>query len=305
MTKEELMTLKKFLINHCLKEAYNNVDTGNIKMFANKVLSKWSSTPFLIDKFYSDFIKGDIQETYNKIIDLTTNTSDISNSVIDNLNSTVKSSLDQTMKLITQSSDWISIILSKSLNDWNRLFSQNKFGTLTIGQFLSISALCASIVYIMTKLFKTGFSKESTLSECEDLFDRLYYRHSVNFKEGIEDKLQEYIDKEVPSNVLTLNSLINKAYPLAMGLLYTIGYNGDEVSQSIPSNILVLTEVCSGIVILWRELIGKKFKGLCKGKSMISNNLLMKMTSAINGPTDVFNSLNDFKMSNEMGGEVK
>lgn len=306
MTREELITLKKYLINHCLKEALESNDVGNIKLFATSILKKWQKIPFMVDKFYSDFINDDLNATYNKIIDFSTN-SDTDNPVLSNLNSTVKSSLDQTMKLITQSSDWIGIILSKSLNDWNNLFSRNKFGSLTIGKFLSISALCASVVYIMTKLFKTGFNKESTLSECEDLFSRLYYKRSAYFKEGLEEKLQEYINKEVPSNVITLNSLINNAYPLAMGLLYTIGYNGDEVSQTIPTNILVLTEICASIVILWKELIGKKFKGLCKGKSMISSNLLMKMNNAISGPTDVFNNLNDFKNEttpiNDLGGE--
>jgi hypothetical protein len=145
------------------------------------------------------------------------------------------------------------------------------------------------------------------LSECKNLFIKLYNRHSINFKEGIEDKLQEYINKEVPSNVITLNSLINNAYPLAMGLLYTIGYNGDEISQTLPSNILILTEISASVVILWREIIGKKFKGLCKGKAMISDNLLIRMKSDINGPTDVFNSLNDFKNEttpiDDLGGE--
>ena len=294
MTREELKTLKKFLISHCLKEAFESTDIENIKKFATDILKRWQKIPFEIDSFYPEFINDDLNSTYNIMLKYTLSDS-TDNPIISNLNSTVKSSLDQTMKLITQSSDWISIILSKNLNEWNSLFSQNKFGSLTIGKFLSISALCASIVYIMTKLFKSGFNKESTLSECKNLFIKLYNRHSINFKEGIEDKLQEYINKEVPSNVITLNSLINNAYPLAMGLLYTIGYNGDEISQTLPSNILILTEISASVVILWREIIGKKFKGLCKGKAMISDNLLIRMKSDINGPTDVFNSLNDFK----------
>ena len=307
MTKEELLTLKQFLIGHCLKEALNIKDIKHVDVIAKEILKKWQRIPFAFSKYYSDVINEDLNVTYNKIVDYTSSDV-IDNPVLSNLSSTVKSSLDQTMKLITQSSDWISIILSKPLNEWNSLFSKNKFGSLTIGKFLSLSALSASVVYIMTKLFKTGFSKESTLSECEDLFMKLYLRHSMNFKEGLEDKLQEYINKEVPSNVLTLNSLINNAYPLAMGLLYTIAYNSEEISQRIPLNILTLTEICAGITILWRESIGKKFKGLCKGKSMISSNLLMKMNTSVNAPNDIFGKLNDFKnskMPNEMGGEVK
>ena len=295
MTREELLVLRKFLKSHVLKEAMENRGIENIKKFAKDSVSKVTNIPDLINTFYPEFINESIDTTYNVIL----KNSDVKDSALptlSNLKSTVKSSLDQTMNMINQSSDWISIVLSKNLSDMGMT---GKLGNINVGKFLSISALAASVVYIMTKLFKSGFNNANTYSECVKLFKDLYNRKLSSFKEGIDDKLNEYINKEVPSNVITLNSLITKAYPLAQGMLFNIGYD-EENLNSVPNNILILTEVCCSLVILYSEVLGKKFKALAKKgkmKAFVSQNLLMKMGN-IDTPKDIFSKLSNFKKAN-------
>lgn len=300
MTREELLVLKKFLKSHVLKEAMENRGIENIKKFAKDSVSKVTNIPDLINTFYPEFINESIDATYNVILKYA-DVKDSALPTLTNLNSTVKSSLDQTMNMINQSSDWISIVLSKNLSDMGMT---GKIGSLTVGKFLSISALAASIVYIMTKLFKSGFKNDNTYSECVELFKSLYERKSKDFKEGIEDKLNEYINKEVPSNVITLNSLITKAHPLAQGMLFNIGYDEGNL-ESVPNNILILTEVCCALVILYAEILGKKFKALAnkgKMKAFVSQNLLMKMGN-IGSSKDIFSKLSNFKSERLEGGE--
>ena len=295
MTREELLVLRKFLKSHVLKEAMENRGIENIKKFAKDSVSKVTTIPDLINTFYPEFINESIDTTYNVIL----KSSDVKDSALptlSNLKSTVKSSLDQTMNMINQSSDWISIVLSKNLSD---IGMTGKLGNINVGKFLSISALAASVVYIMTKLFKSGFKNANTYSECVKLFKDLYNRKLSSFKEGIDDKLNEYINKEVPSNVITLNSLITKAYPLSQGMLFNIGYDEGNL-DSVPNNILILTEVCCALVILYSEVLGKKFKVLAKKgkmKAFVSQNLLMKMGN-IDTPKDIFSKLNNFKKDN-------
>lgn len=305
MTREELLVLKKFLKSHVLKEAMENRGMENIQKFAKDAVSKVTNIPKLISVFYPEFINDSLDATYNVILN-STDTKDSNIPTLVNLKSTVQNSLDETMKLLNQSSDWISIILSKSLAELNASLSTTKLGSLNVGKFFSISALAASVVYIMTKLFKSGFNNPETFSECVKLFKNLYLKKSKTFKEGIDEKLNEYMNKEVPSNVITLNSLITKAFPLAQGMLFNIGYDEGKLSN-LPTNVLILTEVCCAIVIFYTELIGKKFKSMAekgKMKAFISNNLLMKMDNAVNGPKDIFSNLSDFKNSDEIGGDV-
>jgi hypothetical protein len=301
MRREELMALKDYLVSHCLDEALQLPEKTNVKAFARESIKKWSNVPALIDMFYPKFIASDLQNTYNNIIEYAKTNESMDTSAVVNLKYTVKSSLDYTMKLINQSSDWISIVLSKELSEFSVMFNNTKFSTLTIGKFLSIAALCASVMYIMTKLFKSSFKDSNAYSECVTAFNTMYTNNLQNFREGIEDKLREYMDKDVPSNVLMLNSLITKAYPLAKGLLFSISFDDKGEFDGIPVNILILTEICASIVILWRELIGRKFKAMTKNgriQNMISSSLLAKMDIdplSMSASKDIFTKLNGFK----------
>ena len=288
MTREELKVLKNHLQNFVLKEAEVKNDINDIGIFAKAFVGKWKTLPMLINKFYPEFVGSDIKITYNTILKY----SDIKDSSINtltNLKSTVKNSLDSTMNLINQSSDWISIILSKNLSDLG-LDSTTQLGSLTIGKFLAITALCASIVYIMIKLFKSGFNNQEVYSECVKYFDTLYKRSLSTYKENVEDKLEEYMKKDVPTNILTLHSVITKCVPLASALLFSSGYDENNMI-TLPPNILILSTVCSAMVIFYDNLLGKKFKAMVKKGETISNNLKMKMD--VTSSKDVFSKLNN------------
>ena len=311
MRREELMALKDYLVNHCLDEAIQLPEKTNVKAFARESIRKWSNVPALIDMFYPKFITDDIQNTYNNIIEYSkTDENTMDTSAIVNLKYTVKNSLDYTMKLINQSSDWISIVLSRELTDLSVMFNNTKFSTLTVGKFLSIAALCASVIYIMTKLFKSSFNNSNAYSECVKAFNLMYTNNLSNFKEGIDDKLKEYMDKEVPSNIIMLNSLITKAYPLAKGILFSISFDDKGEYGGIPVNTLILTEICASIVILWRESIGKKFKSMTKNgriKNFISKSLLSKMEidpASMSPSKDIFTKLNGFKNTTLNSGDL-
>lgn len=292
MTREELKVLKKHLQNFVLKEAEVKKDINDIGIFAKAFVGNWKTLPMLINKFYPEFVGSDIKITYNTILKYS-DIKDSSISALANLKSTVKNSLDSTMNLINQSSDWISIILSKNLSDLG-LDSTTQLGSLTIGKFLAITALCASIVYIMIKLFKSGFNNQEVYSECMKYFDTLYKRSLSTYKENVEDKLEEYMKKDVPTNILTLHSVITKCAPLASTLLFSSGYDENNMT-TLPPNVLILSTVCSAMVMFYDSLLGKKFKSMVKKGETISNNLKMKMD--VTSSKDVFSKLNSFKDS--------
>ena len=134
-----------------------------------------------------------------------------------------------------------------------------------------------------------------------DSTNREYFDSRMkNFKEDVNAKLKEYMTKDIPTDVLMINSIILKAEAMSLGLLLSVAYQNLE-EYNIPLNILVLTEICCSIVLLWSKLLGRKLK---KSKStsnlydVISDKLSISMGINPNNPSrDIFSKLNKYSRS--------
>ena len=297
MSREELINLRSFLIKHCYKEAVQTYDIYNVKRFAKECFKTHNMIPVVLNQYYPDVITDNIQKVYTKLLEL----SNVEGNG-ENIKNAVQTQLDYTMKLFSTSTDWIGIVLSKKLGEWSPFFKNTTMENMTIGKFFMVAALCASIVYLVKKFFKSKyFLGIGDKYDFSDSTNRVYFDSRMkNFKEDVDAKLKEYMSKDIPTDVLMINSIILKAEAMSLGLLLSVAYqNLDE--YNIPLNILVLTEVCCSMVLLWDKLLGRKLK---KSKStsnlydVISDKLSVSMGVNPNNPSrDIFSKLNKYSRS--------
>ena len=290
MSREELINLKSFLIKHCYQEAMQTYDIYNVKRFAKECFKTHNMVPVVLNQYYPDIITDNIQSVYSKLLEL----SNIEGSG-ENIKNAVQTQLDYTMKLFSNSTDWVGIVLSKKLGEWSPFFKN-------IGKFFMVAAFCASIVYLVKKFFKSKhFLGIGDKYDFSDSTNREYFDSRMkNFKEDVNAKLKEYMTKDIPTDVLMINSIILKAEAMSLGLLLSVAYQNLE-EYNIPLNILVLTEICCSIVLLWSKLLGRKLK---KSKStsnlydVISDKLSISMGINPNNPSrDIFSKLNKYSRS--------
>ena len=297
MSREELINLKNFLIKHCYQEAMQTYDIYNVKRFAKECFKTHNMIPVVLNQYYPDVITDNIQAVYNKLLELS-NTEGNG----ENIRNAAQTQLDYTMKLFSNSTDWIGIVLSKKLGDWSPFFRNTVMENMTIGKFFMAAALCASIVYLVKKFFKSkNFLGIGDKYDFSDSTNREYFDSKMkNFKEDVDAKLNEYMTKDVPTDILMINSIILKAEGMALGLLLSVAYQNLD-DYNIPLNILVLTEICCAMVLLWGKLLGRKLK---KAKStsnlydVISDKLSISMGVNPNNPSrDIFSKLNKYSRS--------
>lgn len=252
MTKEELIGIKSYL-KHCYKESLQKYDIFNVKRYAKECIKSHNVIPTAMQQYYPDVINSNIKSVYNKLLDL----SNIKDS--NDLRMQAQTSLDYTMKLLSNSTDWIGIVLSKKLGDWSYIFKNTKFQDLTIGKFFMIAALCASLVYLLEKHFKSknflGIGDRVDFSENTNIFE------SISLNESDADsKLNEYSNKEIPTDILMINSIVLKSSVTAITRLQSLAYQNLNDFEPVNINVLVLTEICCSIVLLWEYMFGMKLK---------------------------------------------
>ena len=295
MTREELINLKTYLTKYCYKEAMENYDKFNVKRFAKECFKSHKNIPAMLNQYYPDVITPNIKTTYNKLLELAS----VTDNPEVNIKNQVKTSLDYTINLFSNSTDWISIVMSRKLKDYSAEFSNTNLGRLSVGRFFIVSALCASVVYFTEKFFKAkhflGANDSYTLSDSEQKkFDEI----KAISESDVQTKLSGYETEEIPTSVLMINSLILKATKKAMGLLMTIAYQNPKDFEAVPVNILVLTEVCCAMVLLWGDTFGIKMK-----KAKIASNLyecispwltVLMDVDPQKPARDIFNKLNNY-----------
>lgn len=294
MTREELIQLRSFLIKHCYKEAVETYDIYNVKRFAKECFKTHNMIPVVLNQYYPDIISSDLNTVYSKFLELAeTGNPETS------LKSSVQTQLDYTMRLFSNSSDWVGIVMSKKLGEWSQFFKNTSIEDMTIGKFFMIASLCASIVYLVKKFFKSkSFLGIGDKYDFSDNTVRNYIISNLkDFREDVAGKLQEYMNKDIPTDILMINSIVLKAESISLGLLLSVAYQKLD-DYNIPLNILVLTEICCAIVLLWDKLLGrvlKKSKTTSNLYDVISDKLTMSMHINPNNPTrDIFSKLNKY-----------
>lgn len=288
MTKEELIGIRSYLV-HCYKEAMQNYDVFNVNNFAKECLKSHKNIPSILTKYYPDIITGDVKTVYNKLLDLADTKE---------LKSQVKTSLNNAMKLLSVSTAWIGIVMSKKLTEWSYMFNDSCMQDLTIGKFFMIAALCASVVYLLDKVYK------ASLFSADEKFSPSIFENVTINESDAETKLGEYSSKEIPTNVLTINSLIMKCSVNSIMRLQALASKDLDKFQPIPINVLVLFEVCCSVVLLWKYVFGTKLKKAKTASAFlyecITPSLIESMDISKVKPTkDIFRKLDTYAKYNK------
>lgn len=203
-------------------------------------------------------------------------------------------------KLINENADWLSIVMSKPLNQWNIAFSETPMKNWKCSQLFTLCAVLSSVVFtchkILSSIDKASLSTntvennvkklkliKSALKESKAVFGGI--SHLIEAGLGVNAKLSKYADGKIPTNVILINSMILKAGKPAKDLLARVISEKDpdttvDKSISINKPFYTLCTYAASFVLLWIKIAGMYIKN-ADDVNIVSNMMSDKIRSKI------------------------
>lgn len=203
-------------------------------------------------------------------------------------------------KLINENADWLSIVMSKPLNQWNIAFAETPMKNWKCSQLFTLCAVLSSVVFtchkILSSIDKASLSTntvennikklkliKSALKESKALFVGI--NHLIETDLGVNAKLSEYADGKIPTNVILINSMILKAGKPAKDLLAR-AISEKEPATTVDKSISInrpfytLCIYAASLVLLWIKIAGMYIKN-ADDINIVSNMMSDKIRAKI------------------------
>ncbi len=258
----------------------------------------------IVPKFV--FLEG-VSKAINTIVSLAKAAKDFKkivnkplNSVFDTLPEVVDTGVKSMQNMLDENMDWIGIVMSKPLNQWNIAFADTAIKNWKCSELFVLCAICCSIVFTCSKIMSALDNKDlakntvennikkiktikNALKESKAVFGGI--RNLIEAGLDASTKLDKYADGKIPTNVILINSMILKAGKPAKDLLTRIVSDKGEdttVDKSISINkpFYTLCTFASSFVLLWIKIAGMYIKN-ANDINIVSNMMSDKIRTKI------------------------
>lgn len=225
---------------------------------------------------------------------------DVLSSVLKGFSEVANTGIRSMQKLINENADWLSIVMSKPLNQWNIAFAETPMKNWKCSQLFTLCAVLSSVVFTCHKILSSTDKPSLTANTVENNIKKIKLiknalkeskavfggiSHLIEVGLDANTKLSRYADGKIPTNVILINSMILKAGKPAKDLLAkVVSEKGADttVDKSISINkpFYTLCTFAASFVLLWIKIAGMYIKN-ADDINIVSNMMSDKIRTKI------------------------